>query len=269
MISVIIITKNEENNIERCLRSVQWANEIIVVDAVSTDRTVEIAKSLKAKVIVKQWEGFAKQKEFAMHQTGNEWILSVDADEEVTAELKDEILQTIKRSDSLNGYEVPRKSFFLDRWIKNGGWYPGLQLRLFKKSKTRMNHRLVHEGFLVEGLIGRLNADLNHYTYNSLHQYVEKMNDYSSLDVMHKIERGRIIRWYHFILNPLSAFLRMYISLHGYKDGMHGFLLAYYSALHSLAIYSKSWELQSAQRRGVEMPPVTAESIEAAKRQSL
>ncbi len=268
MISIIIITKNEEKNIERCLKSVQWANEIIVVDAVSTDRTVQIAKSLNAKVIIKQWEGFAKQKEFAMQQASNEWIFSLDADEEVTVELKEEILSTIELSYTLNGYEVPRKSFFLDRWMKNGGWYPGHQLRLFKKSKARMNHRPVHEGFLIEGNIGRLKANLDHYTYNSLHHYIEKMNTYSSLDVMNKIGTGRIIRWYHFILNPLSVFLRMYVSLHGYKDGFHGFLLAYFSALHSLTIYAKSWEYQSAEQRGAELPPVSAETIAAMKRQS-
>jgi glycosyltransferase involved in cell wall biosynthesis len=269
MISVVIITKNEENNIQRCLKSVQWADEIIVVDAESTDRTVEIAKSLNATVINKQWEGFAKQKEFALKQANNEWILSLDADEEVTLDLKDEILRTINLHDSLNGYEIPRKSFFLDRWIQNGGWYPGLQLRLFKKSKARMNHRPVHEGFLVEGLNGMLKADLNHYTYNSLHQYIEKMNDYSSLDVMNKIGNGRIIRWYHFIFNPLSVFLRMYVSLCGYKDGLYGFLLAYYSALHTLAIYAKSWEYQSAHYRGTEIPPVSAETVAAVKRQSM
>ncbi len=268
MISIIIITKNEEKNIERCLKSVQWANEIIVVDAVSTDRTVQIAKSLNAKVIIKQWEGFAKQKEFAMHQASNEWIFSLDADEEVTVELKEEILSTIELSHTLNGYEVPRKSFFLDRWMKNGGWYPGHQLRLFKKSKTRINHRPVHEGFLIEGLIGLLKADLNHYTYNSLYQYLEKMNDYSSLDVMNTIGNGRIIRWYHFILNPLSVFLRMFISLKGYNDGMYGFLLAYYSAFHALVIYAKSWEYQSTQRNGTDTPPVSAETVAEAKYQS-
>lgn len=268
MISVIIITHNEEKNIARCLKSVQWADEIVVVDSGSTDHTVEIAKSLNATVISNQWEGYAKQKEFALTIVSNEWIFSIDADEEVTNDLKDEILQTIHLPHTLNGYEIPRKSFFLGRWIKNGGWYPGLQLRLFKKSKTKMNHRPVHEGFLVEGLMGILNADINHYTYNSLHQYIEKMNDYSSLDVMNKIGSGRIIRWYHFILNPLSVFLRMFVSLHGYRDGTHGFLLAFYSALHSLSIYSKSWEYQTAQQRGVEMPPVTAETISAFKRQS-
>ena len=261
MISVTVITKNEEVNIERCLQSVQWADEIIVVDAESTDRTAELARSLKGKVIVKPWEGFAKQKEFALQQATHEWIFSIDADEEVTDALKVEILKTIHSDDSLNGYEMPRKSYFLGKWIQYGGWYPGYQLRLFKKSKTRMNHRPVHEGFLVEGMNGLLQADLNHYTYNSLHQYLEKMNDYSSLDVLNKVSNGRIIRWYNFVFNPLSVFLRMYISLKGWKDGIHGFYLAYYSALHSLAIFAKGWEYQHARNLQTPLPPVTPEAV--------
>ncbi|MFZ4621482.1 MAG: glycosyltransferase family 2 protein [Bacteroidota bacterium] len=261
MISVTIITKNEEANIERCLKSVQWANEIIVVDAESTDKTVEIARRLNATVIVKKWEGFSIQKEFAMQQTKHEWVFSIDADEEVTPELQNEILETISKNDALNGYEVPRKSFFLGKFIRYGGWYPGYQRRLLRKSKSTMNHRPVHEGFLVEGKIGIFRSDLNHYTYSSLHQYLEKMNDYSSLDVMNKLSNGRTIRWYNFIINPLSFFLRMFVSQKGYKDGFHGFLIAYYSALHSLTIFAKSWEYQTALRTNSSIPPVTPESI--------
>jgi glycosyltransferase involved in cell wall biosynthesis len=245
---------------------VQWADEIIVVDAESKDETVSIVKALKATVHVKQWEGFAKQKEFAMHQAKNEWVFSIDADEEVTPELKDEIQQTIRQNVTLNGYEVPRKSFFLGKWIEHGGWYPGYQLRLFKKTKARMNHRPVHEGFLIEGMIGLLKADLNHYTYNSLQQYIEKMNDYSSLDVINNVSRGKTVRWINFIVNPLSAFLRMYFSLHGYKDGFRGFLLAYYSALHSLTIYAKSWEYQKSIGQQGPKPPVTAEAVAQLKK---
>ncbi|MFA6467389.1 MAG: glycosyltransferase family 2 protein [Bacteroidota bacterium] len=265
MLSVVIITKNEEANIERCLKSVQWADEFIVVDAESTDKTVRIAESLHARVIIRPWEGFAKQKEFAMHQSSNEWVLSLDADEEVTEELQKEIRAVITLPESLNGYEIPRKSFFLGKWIRYGGWYPGYQLRLFRKSKTRMNHRPVHEGFLIEGLIGVLKSDLNHYTYNSLHQYIEKMNDYSSLDVLNKLSSGRTVHWYNFILNPLSVFLRMFISLKGYKDGFYGYILAYYSAIHSLAIFAKCWEYQSAQQHGTALPPVSASDIAGIK----
>jgi glycosyltransferase involved in cell wall biosynthesis len=261
MISVVVITKNEEANIERCLKSVQWADEIVVVDAESTDRTVEIARGLLAVVIIRPWEGFAKQKEFAMQQAKHEWIFSIDADEEVTAELKEEILKTVRSEGTLNGYEVPRRSFFLGKWIKNGGWYPGYQLRLFKRSKARMNHRPVHEGFLIEGMKGILQSDLNHYTYHSLHHYIEKMNDYSSLDVLNKLSGGRRVRWYNFIINPVTVFLRMFVSLKGWKDGMAGFLLAFYSALHSLAIFAKCWEYQQAQRQEAELPPVTPEAV--------
>ncbi len=266
MVSVILITKNEEVNIERCLQSVQWADEIIVVDAESTDQTVAKAKALHATVFVKHWEGYAKQKEFAMHQTKHDWVFSIDADEEVTEQLKKEILHIVKQSSALNGYEVPRKSFFLGKWIRYGGWYPGYQLRLFKKSKARMNHRPVHEGFLIDGMIGLLSADLNHYTYNSIRHYIEKMNDYSSLDVINTVARGRTVRWYNFILNPLSAFLRMYFSLHGYRDGFHGFLLAYYSALHSLTIFAKSWEYQISLRQQTSLPPVTAGAVAQQKK---
>lgn len=261
MLSIIVITKNEEANIERCLRSVQWANEIIVVDAMSTDRTVEIAESHGAKVLKKEWKGFAKQKEYALQQASHEWIFSIDADEEVTEELRQTIQGIVRRSDAVNGYEVPRKSFFLGKWIRYGGWYPGYQMRLFRKSKARMNHRPVHEGFLVEGTKERLTADLNHYTYATLHQYIEKMNDYSSLDVMNRISSGKKLRWINFILNPLSHFLRMYVSLKGFKDGFHGFLLAYYSALHTLVIFAKCWEYVRSQNNNSELPPVSAEEV--------
>lgn len=265
MISVVVITKNEEQNIVRCLQSVQWADEVIVVDAESTDRTQELARPLRAKVIVKPWAGFAVQKEFAVAQATHDWVFSIDADEEVTPELKEEMLRVTASTDALNGYEVPRKSFFLGRWIANGGWYPGYQLRLFRKSTARMNHRPVHEGFLIDGSTGRLTADLNHYTYHSIHQYIAKMNDYSSLDVRNKISGGRRVEWHNFLLNPLSVFLRMYVSLGGWRDGMHGFLLAFYSALHALAIFAKCWEYQQAERNGATLPPVSPEAVAAMK----
>lgn len=266
MISVCIITKNEEANIARCVKSVHWADEIIVVDAQSSDRTRNIARENGARVIERPWEGFAKQKEFAVMQASYEWVLSLDADEDVTPELKKEILEVISSGTRMNGFEIARKSFFLGKWMRYGGWYPGYQLRLFKKSASRMNHRPVHEGFAAEGAVGRLSSDINHYTYSSLHQYIDKMNDYSSLDVMNKIATRKAVRWYNFILNPLSAFLRMYVSQQGYRDGLHGFFLAWYSALHVLVIYAKCWEYLAAVRNGVTLPPVTGEDLMERKR---
>jgi len=268
MLSVIIIAKNEEKNIARCVKSVLWADEIIVVDAESTDNTQKIAKEIGARVIVRKWEGYAIQKEFALLQASCSWALSLDADEEASHELKKEIQQIITSNNSYDGYEIPRKSFFLGKWIRYGGWYPGYQLRLFKKSKTHMNHRPVHEGFSVEGAIGKLKGNIIHYTYRSLRHYLEKMNEYSSLDVMNKFSANKKIRWYNFTLNPFSAFIRMYVSLRGFKDGFHGFLLACYSALHVLVIYAKTWEYQTSGKYRTTLPPVTSGEIAELQRLS-
>ena len=265
MISVCIIAKNEEKNIERCLRSVSWADEIILIDAESNDRTCELAKALGAKVLVKRWEGYSVQKEFAVNQAVHEWVLAVDADEEVTEKLMLEIQNILKNQPPIKGFEIPRKSFFLGKWIRYGGWYPGYQLRLFRKLSVRMNHRPVHEGFQIDGEVGKLESDINHYSYDSLHHYLEKMNDYSSLDVANKLKKTEKVFWYNFVLNPLSSFLRTYFSLQGYKDGIHGFLLSLYSALHVLVIYCKVWEYQQAQLSNSILPPVSSEDINRLK----
>jgi (heptosyl)LPS beta-1,4-glucosyltransferase len=267
-LSVVIITKNEERNIERCIASVRWADEIVVVDALSSDRTAELAQALGARVIGRAWEGFALQKEFAVSQARNEWVLSLDADEQATEELRAEIERTLQQAAAPSGYRMPRKSFFLGTWIRYGGWYPGYQLRLFKKSSARMNHRPVHEGFEIDGAVGTLEAPINHYTYDTLHQYLDKMNGYTSLDVMNKVSEqpGMVIRWYHCLLNPLALFLRMFVSLKGYRDGLHGFLLAVYSSLYKLLVYAKCWEYQRALASGAELPPVSNDDLLAINR---
>ncbi len=266
MLSVSIITKNEEKNIARCLKSVQWADEVIVVDSFSADKTIEIAKQFNVTIIQREWEGFAKQKKFALDSVSHNWALSLDADEEVTEELKNEILEILSSETKFDGYEIPRKSFFLGQWMKYGGWYPGYQLRLFRKEKTSVHHRPVHEGFYVEGNVGRVQHPINHYTYYSLHQYLEKVNDYTSLDVMNKIRNGRKIYWYNFILNPAATFLRMFISLKGWKDGFLGFLLAAYSSLYTLLVFTKAWEYQTAKKYNHQIPPVTSESLAEIKK---
>jgi glycosyltransferase involved in cell wall biosynthesis len=269
-LSVVIITKNEARNIERCLASVQWADEVVVVDAGSTDATAEICRRMGARVIERAWEGFARQKEFAVQQASHDWVLSLDADEEATPELRAELagILGLTSSPGTDGYQIPRKSFFLGTWIRYGGWYPGYQMRVFKKTAAVMNHRPVHEGFEVPGAVGTLHAQINHYTYDSLSQYLEKMNDYTSLDVTNKITEhpDAVIRWYHCVLNPIALFLRMFIVLQGYRDGFHGFLLAVYSSLYKLLVYAKSWEYQTAHRRGEALPPVTSADILAIKR---
>ena len=268
-LSVVIITKNEERNIERCIGSVLWAGEVIVVDSGSTDATAELSRRLGARVIDRAWEGFAAQKEFAAAQAVGEWVLSLDADEEVTSELRLEIERMLESDEpsAVDGHRMPRKSFFLGTWIRHGGWYPGYQMRLFKKSAAYMNHRPVHEGFEVHGPVGTFKSPINHYTYDTLQQYLEKMNDYTSLDVVNKLSEhpGMTVRWYHCVINPIALFLRMTISLKGYRDGFHGLLLAVYSSLYKLLVYAKTWEYQTALRRGETLPPVSSGDINAIK----
>ena len=260
-LSVIIITKNEERNISRCLESVRWADEIIVVDDHSDDKTREICAQAGALVITREWDGFSRQKEFALLQASHPWVLSLDADEVVTTELHEEIQKILASPGEVSGYRIPRKSYFLGRWMRYGGWYPGYQLRLFKKENVYMNHRPVHEGFEVDGKVGTLASDIDHYTYHSLHHYLEKMNEYTSLEVMNKISGGRKISWYHFILNPISVFLRMFFSLKGWKDGFLGFLLACFSSLYTLLVFAKCWEYQNHTHFGIETPPVNQSEI--------
>ena len=269
-ISVVVVTFNEERNIERCLRSVQWADEIIVVDAFSTDRTVELCRGLKAAVIQRAWDGYAPQKQFALSMASNPWVLLVDADEEVPTELRREIEHVLSVREDRSGYEIARKSYFLGQWMKHGGWFPGYQLRLFLKAKAFIPTRPVHEGVEVQGAVGTLQSPLNHYTYYSLSQYLSKLNDYTSLDVTNRLDdkRRRTVRWYNFVINPLSVFVRMFFVLTGFKDGFRGLLLAVYSSFYKLLLLAKVWEYQTAGQRRQELPPVTSDALNSIKRLS-
>ena len=269
-ISIIIITENEERNIERCLRSVQWADELIVVDAFSTDKTHEIVHRMGGVMFQHRWEGFAIQKQFALDQASGDWVLSLDADEEVTPELAAEIRALILGNQQADGYHIPRKSYFLGEWIRHGGWYPGYQVRFFRRTAGKVIQRPVHEGFSIDGTIGYLSSPINHYTYHSLQQYIEKLNDYTSLDVLNKIgpKGKKEIGWTHFVFHPVSLFIRKYFLQKGFKDGYRGFLIAVYSAFYNLLLYAKCWEYQHAGVLTGELPPVSDEQLNALKSMS-
>ena len=261
-LSVVVITLNEERNIERSLRSVQWADEIVVVDAFSVDRTVEICKKLNARVIQRKWEGFAAQKQFAVSAASHSWVFVLDADEELSPELGGELRSTLASHALADGYRVNRKSFFLGQWMRYGGWFPDGQIRLFRRSAGHISQRPVHEGVEVKGTVGLLANPLYHYTYHSIEQYLSKLNTYTSLDVSNKLlETPGNVRWYNFFLNPVSVFLRMYVALGGFRDGFRGFLLAVYSSLYKLLLYAKLWEYQNASLLGRPTPPVSAEAL--------
>ncbi len=242
-ISVFVISRNEENNIEDCLKSVKWCDEIVLVDAFSTDNTVNKARNFTDRIFLREWDGFSEQKTYALEKTCSEWVLSLDADERVTPELKDEILNVLEDVNSVNGFFIPRKSYFLDRWIKHSGWYPGYQMRLFRKEKTRVSQKRVHEGFIVEGESAHLMQPIVHYTHPTISDSLGKMNLYSPLEAEDRVHTKNI-RWFDLIAHPLSAFLRKYIAQKGFLDGMPGLILAVITAGLKMALYMKLWEKQ-------------------------
>lgn len=266
-LSVVVITHNEERNIERCLKSVQWADEIIVVDSFSTDRTVEIAKFYTSSILQHEFDGDIPQRERGFALAKSDWLLYIDADEEVTDELKNEILSTIASPHAKDGYYVTRKVCAFGKWIEHGGWFPDYTFRLFKKDKYLAEYAEVHGGFTVRGEKGKLQGFLLHYTYNKIEDYLEKMNVYTSLQVSNKLKDNPHINIQplKLLLSPLSHFYRMFIVRKGYKDGLHGFLLACLGALYVLALYAKVWEYRYRKERNETLPPITNVEVQRFK----
>jgi len=242
-ISLIVITKDEEKNISDCLKSVEWADEIIVVDAESNDKTVELAKNFTDKVFTKKWEGYVPQKKYALGLADNEWVLSVDADERITPELKTEILNL--SPGDIAGYKIRRKNFLLDKEITSCGWGNDYQLRLFKKEKTDLTERLVHEGFTVDGKISKLENPMLHYTFSSFTDYFNKINYYTSLKAEELVkQKGKVGGWTIFS-HTVSAFILFFINKRGFKDGVRGLIISLLHSVSTMLNYIKLWELQN------------------------
>ncbi|MGA9117629.1 MAG: glycosyltransferase family 2 protein [Bacteroidota bacterium] len=259
-LSVVLTTLNEERNVERCLGSVRWADEVVVVDSFSRDGTVERARAFTDRIYQHEYPGSSRQVERGIGYARGPWILVLDADEEVTPPLAAEIRETLAADPDAAGFDILRKPSAFGRWIEHGGWFPDYQFRLFRKDRYRANHREVHGGFEPLGKKGRLRHLLLHHTYETIYSYVGKMNDYTSLQVSTMLaERPgiRVVRR-DLLLHPLSHFLRMYFSRRGYRDGFHGFVLALLDAVYTLLLYAKVWEYGERKARPEgPLPPVT------------
>ncbi len=241
-ISAIIIAGHEEKNIGECLESVRWADEVIVVNSESKDRTVEIAKQFTDKVFVRKWEGYSSQKGFSLMQAKNEWVLSIDADERVSPELREEISNLdFSKAD---GFYIPRRNYFLDKIIRSCGWSPDYQLRLFRKSKTTLSDRQVHEGFVVDGKKEYLKNELIHYTHTSITNTLEKVNEYSTLEAVEKSQRIRV-NGLKMFFKPIWEFFHHFIIRHGFTDGVHGLMVSVIHAMTKAQAYMKIWEIQN------------------------
>jgi glycosyltransferase involved in cell wall biosynthesis len=239
-ISVIIIAGNEEENIRDCLESVKWADETIVVDSESTDNTVEIAKTYTEKVFIRTWNGYSDQQKYALSKVSNDLVLSIDADERVTTELTDYILN--KDLNVANGYFIRRDNYFLDNKIHGCGWDNDYQMRLFKKSEVSVTDRLVHGGFVVAGKSMKIHYSIVHYTGKSLHQALEKTNEYSSLLSREKAG-SKIVGFTSLAFEPIIALYQHFIARKGYKDGVYGFLVSLFHAITKLQELAKIWEI--------------------------
>ncbi len=235
-ISAALITFNEEKNIQKCLRSLSFADEIIVVDTGSSDKTVKIARALGAKIYKIHFKDFSNAKNFAISKTKFPWVISIDADEEVTPELKTELLKVVNEETGLAGYYIKRETLFLGKRIKHCGWNKDYQLRLFKKNKGAFNGKPVHESIEVKGGTGRLKETLLHYSYPDSRTYFEKMNRYTTLQAEEKQKGFLLLRM---LTTPFAKFFRMYFLKAGFLDGKQGFILCVYSGFSEFVKFSK------------------------------
>ena len=224
-LSVIIITKNEAENIRACLDSVKWADEIIVVDSGSSDATVEICRELGAQVHEHDWPGFGMQKNRAVSYASNEWVFSLDADERVTPELQSQLIKAME-GGSEDGFYVPRLSQFCGRFIRHSGWYPDYVLRLFKRTKGRFSDDLVHERVILEGTAGRLSSPLLHYSYLNQADVQRKTGQYARAGAMQMFKNGKTPTLADAPLRAGWAFVRTYFLRLGFLDGIAGFNIA-------------------------------------------
>ncbi len=244
-LSVAIITWNEEANIRRTLESVAWADEIIVVDSGSIDRTVAICREYTDKIVHQDWLGFARQKNLAIDKATGDWVLSLDADEPVEPALVEELRGILAAPQALDGYRIPRKTFFLGKQIRYGGWYPDRNLRLFRKGAGRFEERAIHEAIKVQGAVGNTRHAILHYAYPDLASYMSSINKYSTLAVTVMTEKG-VTRfkagWVNILFRPVGTFVIKYFLRLGFLDGKHGLILNLFHSYYVFAKYAKAWE---------------------------
>lgn len=243
-LTVITLTMNEERNIADCLESVRWADEIVVIDSGSTDRTVELAKGFTPSVITLPWRGYGAARNQALDRSSGDWILWLDADERVTSELAREIQSILSGPESsVAGYAIARRAYFCGKWIRHGGWYPSRVIRLFRKGAGRFSETRVHEQLLLEGPVVRTRNDLLHFTDPDLDHYFSKFSVYTTLGARDMLEAGRRFFIVDLVYRPPFQFLKMYVLRLGFLDGIHGFILAVVSAAYVFTKYAKLWEL--------------------------
>ena len=257
-LSVTVITKNEAAHIDACLASVAWADERLVVDSGSTDGTPDLARGAGARVIVRDWPGYAAQKNFAASQVAHDWILSVDADERVTPALADEIQMLLRTPPARAGYRVPRVTWHLGRWIRTTDWYPDYQLRLYDRRRAEWPIRRVHESVTIAegaGSPGQLAGELQHFAYRDISHHHRTMDLYTTLAAEDMHASGRRADLFDLVVHPPAAFLRNYVLRRGIGDGAPGLIISAMNAHYVFLKFAKLWALDRAAERPSEVGP--------------
>lgn len=244
-VSAIVVCFNEEDNIRRCLESLKWCDEIVVVDSFSTDRTVEICREYTERVIQRHWAGYRDQKAFAHSQATKEWVFLVDADERVPSELRDEVQYALNRcSDDCVAFSVPRLVYYLGRWWWRGGWYPDYDIRIFRREKARWGGFDPHEKILVNGKVKRLRHPLHHYSYRNIEDHVRRINHFTSVSSRERRGQGKRWHWPDSLCRPALRFFHFYVWKRSFMDGFPGFFAAVTAALYVYLKYAKVRELE-------------------------
>ena len=241
-ISGVVITLDEERSLARAIHSMAFCDEIVVVDSGSTDRTVEIARELGARVVTREWTGYAEQKNFAASQASHDWILSLDADEEVSPALARSVRELQRASDRAAGYVFPRRARYLGRWIHHSGWYPDAKVRLYDRRRGRWVGDFVHESVTVDGPVARLDGDLLHYTCETFEQHIATVNRYTTLAARQMRRGGRRPGLLAILTAPPWTIFRTYVLRLGFLDGFAGVLIAVMAGFYVFSKYAKARE---------------------------
>ena len=245
-VSAVVIAYNDEPNMRACLESITWADEIIVVDSHSTDATERISREFTDQVYQHDFHGFGRLRNEALTHATHDWVFSLDTDERATPELREEVRRVLAAGPEADAYFVPRKNYFLGRWIKHCGWFPDYrQPQLFRKSRLRYREELVHESFDLDGKIGYLTAAALQYPFRDIDHYLAKQERYSDLMARRMVEQGRAFSPHQLVSHPCFTFLKMYVGRKGCLDGVPGLILSGLYAYYTFIKYARFWELQS------------------------
>ena len=243
-LSVVIIAKDEAQNIAGALESVTWVDDIVVVDSGSSDDTISIARQYTDRVTSREWTGYGSQKNYATGLAAHDWVLSLDADERVSDDLAQEIEVIMRGVPSVQGYRIPRTTRYLGRWIRSTDWYPDRQLRLYDRRVARWNTRFVHESVNVDGRVGTLRGELLHHAYRGISHHLATIDRYTALSVKQMVSEHQRTGWLELICHPPLSFLRNYIWRRGFRDGLPGFIVSLMNAYYVFLKFAKLWEHQ-------------------------